>query len=133
MTAYALVKLVHVMVSVLGFGLVTATAIVAARSRAPERTVSIFVVLASAALAVVLVTGGALDLLTAGGFRGLWWFRIAVLSMIPAGAALGLSRRFAKRWIAGDERARSKLIAASFVACALVAWITALMELRPFG
>jgi len=136
MSAYALVKLAHVWVAVLGLGSITATAIVARHTRTTRhpaccgsRSGRVSV------LAAMFVTGAALDVLAGGAFHEAWWFRLAALSLVPTGAMVGQARRFTRRWIAGEldaDRARTRVARMAWLASALVAWITLLMELRPF-
>ena len=83
----------------------------------------------------MFVTGGALDVLAGGAFRDAWWFRLAGLSLLATGASVARARRLTRRWLSGQldaDRARTRVARTAWVACALVAWITLLMELRPF-
>lgn len=137
MTVYPLVLLTHVLAAVLGLGLVTATALAArpAVAAAPSLVLSL-VRGAQITLGVVFLTGGALNWVAGGGFAETWWFRLAAISLVVTGVAVAYARRVATRWRAGGleaASARTRIARSSWVAVALVAWIVALMELRPFG
>jgi hypothetical protein len=137
MSAFAWLRLAHVLSAVLGAGSVGAVAISAhAASRAGSLRATPIVPLlrlTSIGFAATLLTGGALDFATGGAFHEHWWFRLAGLSLIVAGALLGVLRRRARRALAGDrETSLAGLAGLAYGASALVAWITVLMELRPF-
>ena len=134
MTAYALVRLAHVVIAVVGLGTITAIAVVARASRGtPPAGVGRLAAWATICLALMLATGVTLDLVADRAFDEAWWFRIAVLSMVPAGAALGRIRGLARRWAAGEPEVGGPIARTAWVASALVAWIAVLMELRPFA
>jgi hypothetical protein len=133
-TAYAWVRLVHVVIAVVGLGTITAIAVVARAARSePPAGVGRLAGAATASLVLMLLSGAALDALADRAFDGLWWFRLAALSMVPAGAAVGRIRVLARRWAAGQAAAGAAVARTAWVASALVAWIAVLMELRPFA
>jgi len=135
MSAYTLVKLLHVLAAVLGLGLIGAIALLARAEATRPRELLTLARVTTASLVIMLTTGIALNLLSGGLFHHRLWFRLAGASLIVTGAIVGLLRRQLRRWDAGEldmHRARRNVIRSSWAASALVAWITLLMELRPF-
>ncbi len=139
MSALVVLRCVHVAFAVLGSGLIAAIAIAARPSSAsampigPELLASLSR-WASVGLALVFLTGAGIDLAASGAFHRTWWFRLAGLSMIVAGAMLGRMRAVLRRFTSGPEsRAElARVRALAIGACGVVAWIVVLMELRPF-
>ena len=138
MSAFAVLRLAHVVGAVLGGGLVAGIAIVApmaARGAAPSTALLVRLTRwASLGLAVTFLTGIGLDIATGGSFHEHVWFRVAGVSMVVAGALLGVMRRRVRRVASGDEDAAALRVVPylAYGACAVVTWITVLMELRPF-
>ncbi|NUP08742.1 MAG: hypothetical protein HOW73_22060 [Polyangiaceae bacterium] len=138
MTPFELVRLVHVLCAVLGLGLIAAVGLVARSERSAASPPSELLSLSrwsTAALGVMMGTGMLLNVLSGGTYHHAWWFRLSAISLVATGAVVGFTRRRARRWIAGEvdaSAARRYVVSMSWAACGLVAWITALMELRPF-
>src|SRR5262245_9268727 len=106
MTPYAYTRLVHVTVAVLGIGVITAGAMLTRRSSgvAPTALRSLIRV-ATAAMALMVVSGILLDYLSSGAWHHTTWFRIAFATTIAAGIAIGLGRRAVGQAIAGKADA----------------------------
>jgi len=137
MSALVWLRVAHVVSAVLGVGSVGGVAVTAhAASRAGTlggTPIVPMLRLTSIGFALTFLTGAALDLAAGGAFHDRWWFRIAGISMVVAGVLLGILRRRARRAIAGDGAVSLPGLAwLAYGAAAVVAWITTLMELRPF-
>jgi hypothetical protein len=136
MTSYALTRLVHILVAVLGIGSITAGAVLARRSNglAPTALRSL-VRLASGALLLMIVSGLLLEYLSGGAFHEATWFRVAFLAALAAGVSLAYGRRALAHAIAGRldaDRAVRRVAGTMWLACALVAFVVILMVRRPF-
>jgi hypothetical protein len=133
MTTFALVRLVHVICAVLGGGLVAGVAVALGRSTEGPLLVRL-TRWASVGLGATFLTGVALDFAIGGTLHERWWFRIAGLSMLVAGALLGVVRRRVTQVASGAaDRATLRPAAwLAYAACGVVVWITVLMELQPF-
>lgn len=134
MTPYLFMRLIHVGVAVVGLGVVVAVGLLA-RDRAQVQLAALRPLLrvAAAALGLVFVSGIGLDLLADRAFDRSPWFRAAALSLVACGAAIGWARRVLARGLDGrldPSRARVRIARAAWLACALVAWIVFLMEVR---
>src|SRR5262249_9147330 len=104
MNAYAFTRLIHVLVAVLGIGLITAGAILTRPSTglAPIAIRSL-ARWASAAMLVMFVSGMLLDYFSAGAFHHATWFRLAIAASIAAGVVVGYARRAIGQAIAGKS------------------------------
>ena len=137
MNAFIFVHLMHVISAVFAGGLVAAVAIVAMKSTTERAQTSLLLRLTRAAslgLGATFLTGIALDFAVGGALHQRWWFRLAGISMIVAGSLLATVRRRLRR-VASGTIGLTALRAVPWLAyatCALVAWITVLMELQPF-
>jgi hypothetical protein len=134
MTAYAFVKLVHVMTAVVAMGLVTA-AVILARASADISAAALrpIVRAAAAGLLLMVVTGGLMDYLVAGAWHGTKFFRIGAGWTLATGACLGYSQSTLARARAGKldaERARRRLLIASSIALACVVATVGVMVRR---
>ena len=139
MSPLVLLRCAHVLFAVLGTGLIGAIAL-ASRSLAENegtRGASALVSLsrwASLGLLLVFLTGVACDFAAEGAYHKQWWFRLAGLSMFVAGGMLGRVRALIRRLVSGGVQ--TPVLAGvrgfSLAACAVIAWIVVLMELRPF-
>lgn len=131
--SYSVVLVVHVLLAVLGTGVIAAVWHQARRAATtgaalPKDEVGLLVRWASISLGLLLVSGIALDALSGGAFHERWWFRIAALSMVPLGALLGWIRRdLAKPAVQPTRIARAALGAAL-----VLGWMITLMEVKPF-
>jgi hypothetical protein len=138
MSAFILVHLIHVISAVFAGGLVAAVAIVASRATTESSlTTGLLFRLtrgASLGLGATFLSGIALDFVVGGALHERWWFRLAGVSMIVAGSLLAIVRRRLSRVASGTVgQAALRLVPwLAYAACSLVAWITVLMELRPF-
>lgn len=135
MTAYAFAKLAHVLIAVLAMGLVTAGTILArASSGVSPMALRPVVRWASVGLLLMVVSGLLLDYFVAGALHTTRWFRIGFAWTVAAGVALVYARRVIARAIAEKldvERARRRLLLASWVAFACVAATVAVMVRKP--
>ncbi|NVB84825.1 MAG: hypothetical protein HOV81_41025 [Kofleriaceae bacterium] len=132
MTAYALVKLAHVMIAVLAMGLVTAGAILSrAASGIPPTALRPVVRLAMVGILLMLASGVLLDYLLAGALHAATWFRIGMAWTVAAGVAIGYSLRVMARATVDSERARRRLQIASWVAFVCIAATAAVMVRKP--
>ncbi len=111
MTTYGLLLVFHVIVAVLGVGQLAALA----RTGSEALFLPVRI-----ALALMFITGAALEYVGGGAWHGFVWFRASVGLLVATGVLLV----FAKR----NERHRKTL---AWICCALIAIITALMELKP--
>jgi len=111
MSAYGLLLAFHVIVAVLGVGQLTALARTGSEA---------FFLPVRIALALMFITGAALEYVSGGAWHQFIWFRASAGLLIASGVLLA----FAKR----NERLRKTL---AWTCCALIAIITALMELKP--
>ncbi|NUO49889.1 MAG: hypothetical protein HOV80_13625 [Polyangiaceae bacterium] len=137
MNAYAYFRLVHVVCAVLGLGLLFATALLSrsGRATAPGELL-VLSRWSSVGLVVMLLTGIAMNVSAKGLYGPQPWFGLSVASFFVTGAVVGITRRRLRKWITGDvdpSLARRFVERASWIACALIAWITVLMELKPFS
>jgi hypothetical protein len=133
MSAYLMVRVVHVVVAVLGAGLVVAVALVAREGhRQPPAGLLTLVRAAQGALGLLLVTGIAMGVLLGGALHEAWWFRLSGLALVATGVLIGRVRSLVLRWSAGEADTGSQASRTAWGACALVAVIALLMELKPF-
>lgn len=135
MTAYAFVKLAHVVTAVVAMGLVTAAGILARASAGISATALRPIVRGAAVgLLLMLVTGGLMDYLLGGAWHGTRFFRIGVGWTLATGACLGYSTRTLARARAGTldaDRARARVLIASCIAVACVIATVGVMVRRP--
>ena len=139
---YVPILVTHVLVAVLGIGLIAAVAIVAATARragrgATEAAAALAPLLRYSAfsLAAMLVTGILLDVAARSAFGHSWWFRGSGMLLIVTGALHGLARRTVRRGlVAGGsgEMALRRVERIAYGMCVLIAAITVLMEAKPF-
>lgn len=137
MTLYAVLRLVHVGVAVMGLGSIASLAILARPKNAfPLSGLGSLTRLASLSLVLVFATGAAIDFALKGAYHEAWWFRLSGLALIATGATIGYARRSLRRGLAGkvtEDVARSSAGKAAALACAMVTFIVYLMERRPFS
>ena len=137
MNAYAYFRLAHVVCAVLGLGLLLATALLSRSERATAPgELLVLSRWSSVGLVVMLLTGIAMNVSAKGMYGQQPWFGLSVVSLVVTGAVVGITRRRIRKWIAGDvdpSLARRFIGRASWIACGLIAWITVLMELKPFS
>jgi hypothetical protein len=139
MTLYAVVRLVHVVVAVLGTGSIGAIAIVAHEARAQPAglrasPLQVLVRWATVSLALMLITGIGIDIEMRGAFHHALWFRGSAIGLVLTGATLGILRRQLAGGLRGrlaPERALARVTRLAVIANALVLAIVVLMERRP--
>jgi len=132
----------HVLIAVLGLGLVVSIAIVAALARKGGRDWAevlpwlIPLLRCSAfSLGAMLATGILLDLAAKGAFHESWWFRGSALLLVATGALHGQARRTVR--LSKVEKASSEMVLRrierlAFAMCILIAGVSILMEVKPF-
>ena len=139
---YTPVLVVHVLVAVLGLGLIASVAVVAATARKVGRgSTDISAWLgpllrySAFSLAAMLVTGVLLDIVTGGAFHEAWWFRGSALLLVVTGVLHAQARRVVRLRLAKEDSGDVVLRRVERIACgmcALIAAITVLMEVKPF-
>ena len=136
---YTPVLVVHVLVAVLGLGLIASVAAATAR-RASRGSTDISACLGTLlrysafSLAAMLVTGVLLDLVTGGAFHEAWWFRGSALLLVVTGVLHAQARRAVQLRLAKEDSGDGVLRRVERIACgmcALIAAITVLMEVKP--
>ena len=139
MTAYATLRLVHVVVAVLGTGAVAAIAITARTMRhhtgpLTATPIPALATWSTVSLVTMLVTGAWIDLEMHGVFHEALWFRASAISLVATGATVGILRRqiaHARKGQLTTERALARIARLAVVASVLVLAIAVLMERRP--
>lgn len=111
MTAFVALLSLHVVVAVLGIGPIAMAAF--GQVAPPFRLVR-------AGLAVVMLSGIAMELVSHGMWHDRWWFRLSVLLLVIVAVLVALAQR--------RPAARKPL---ALAACAIVAIITILMVWKP--
>jgi hypothetical protein len=132
MSLLTLIVTVHVLVAILGVGLVAAIPVVAASARQAKLETSLVPVLdpmlrtLRVSLALMLLSGAYIEYSAGGAYHGTWWFRLSVLALVFLFVA--------------HRRARTALLRDTLVGveqwgwtmCGAVAFITFLMMAKPF-
>jgi hypothetical protein len=111
MSAYSLLLAFHAIVAVLGVGQLGALA----RSGSDALFLPVRI-----ALALMFISGAALEYVSGGAWHDFIWFRASVGLLVASGVLLVIAKR--------NERRRKML---AWICCALIAIITTLMELKP--
>ena len=111
MSTYGALLAFHAICAVLGVGQLGALA----RTGADALFVPVRV-----ALALMLISGVALEYVSGGAWHDFLWFRASFGLLVVTGVLLAVARR--------NERRRKTL---AWICCALIAIITGLMELKP--
>jgi uncharacterized membrane protein len=134
MSFYELFKLLHVLVAVAGLGLITAMALLAARTKPLAREPLLLMSRwSSAALVLMFLSGALMNLLAGGAYHETGWFRASALAIIVTGGVLAYGRRVLRKSDeATADRARRTIVRVSSLASVLVLMVTALMETKPF-
>jgi hypothetical protein len=132
----------HILVAVLGVGSATAVAIVAttARRRGRDAVPALswlrpLLLYSSFSLALMLLTGILLVLVTNDAIRSAWWIRGSVLLLLATGALGARARRAVRRGLSNEVEsalALRRVEFSSYGMCALVAGIVVLMTMKPF-
>jgi uncharacterized membrane protein len=136
------ILVLHVVIAVLGLGSILSIALVAAASRrAGDSAVQVSAWLAlllrvsASSLGAMLVTGVLMDAAAGGAFHQWWWFRGSALLLVLTGVLNARARRVVGRGLgpdAGRDAALRRIERLAYGMSALVAAITALMEVQPF-
>ena len=139
MTIHAIALSVHILTAILGLGQIAAmTSLVSAPAEStggapPWRALQRLATTSSWSLAVMLLSGLALEYSVGWGYHGFWWFRLSFLGLLALGAILGRTRRtIRKNASSTDGRALQGVRRAVWAMCALVAIITVLMVAKPW-
>jgi hypothetical protein len=138
MTIHAVALCIHVLTAILGLGQIAAmTSLVSAPAESTGsgplwRALQRLATTSSWSLAVMLLSGLALEYSVGWGYHGFWWFRLSFLGLLALGAILGRTRRtIRKNASSPDGRALQAVRPAVWAMCALVAIITVLMVAKP--
>ena len=135
MSVLGLALSLHVIVAILGCGLVSGLLIVALNMDGSEpaatwvaldrirRTVGV-------SLGVVLASGVLLEYLAGGPFHGTIWFRTSFFLLLVVGALNGVAGRAIRKKTAATAPAVVRLVRAA--ASAMCAVVATLMELKPW-
>jgi hypothetical protein len=138
---YFVTLALHVIVAVLGVGLLTAIPVTAASARRAKLALSSVDVLdrffryTQWSLAGMLVTGACIELSTGGAFHGTTWFRGSFALLVFVGFSHARARAAFRRGLAsGADPAETlrRVERWGWVMCATVTAIVVLMELKPF-
>ena len=101
----------HVVVAVVGLGSILAVAIVSAAGRRathPEAAIAALGPLLRGgvvSLAIMVVTGVAIDVAMRGAFQARWWFRLSLVLTVVIGAMHAVARRTVRQMAAAEGTA----------------------------
>jgi hypothetical protein len=133
MKLYTLAVAIHVVVAVAGIGLVGAIPLTArlARKRSDglatsEASLGLLLLVTQISLAVVALSGVALDFTVAGAFHRMAWFKASIVLLVVAGLAHARARAALRRRSSLDGVERW-----GWVLTGAIALIAALMEIKP--
>lgn len=138
---YTTVLALHVVVAVLGLGLIAAVPLVVAAGRRQGRTAAeVAAVLtpllrySGISLGVLLLTGAILDVAVGGALHERWWFRGSALLLFVTGALHGMTRRALRGALAApaSEPLLRHVERLAYAMCLVIAAIVVLMEAKPF-
>jgi hypothetical protein len=145
MILYSVTIVLHVVVAVLGVGLIAAVPIAARLARrdriAPGASYALFEALlrsTQVSLAIMFLTGALLDYAAGGAFHGTGWFKASVALFFFLGFSHARARATLRKGPASDlmsDAAGAETLARverwGWVMCGTVAAIAALMEAKP--
>lgn len=139
MNSYSIWLSVHVVTAILGLGQLVGTLIIASSTptRAPVTSGTLTALRrlglgTTAALAIMLVSGGLLERAGGGAFHTMLWFRASFILLIALGALQGWTRRTLRQVERGsDGRGLRGVARLSGAMCVVVAVIAILMETKP--
>jgi hypothetical protein len=133
---YTAATVVHVLVAVLGIGLVGAIPIVArVARRSPEAlgpsgtVVGTLARVVQVGLLIMFLTGVLIDVSAAGAFHGAGWFRISVALLVVVAVAMNRTRAALRRGLAPHE-ALVRVERWGWAAFVAVAVVTLLMRTK---
>jgi hypothetical protein len=142
MDSYTVVVALHVLVAVVGVGLLGAVPIAARVARREPQLASardglfgVLFTLTRASLATMLLTGAFLDYSAGGAFHTSGWFRASFVLLLVAAFAIVRARgtlRSAAVAKGGADAALRRVEQWGWAACTAVAVIAVLMEVKPF-
>jgi len=137
MSLYAAVISLHVIVAVVGIGLLGAVPLVAAyggrAGLAPSATAGLLESLLRYtrwSLATMALTGGLLDYAAGGGFHSSGWFRASVALFLLLAVMQARARAALRKGLASGTFRRVERW--GWTMCATVVLIVVLMEIKPF-
>jgi hypothetical protein len=141
-TLYAAAVSAHVVIAIVGLGVIGAVPIGAATTRraglglvALQAWVKPLLLCTRISLLLLFLTGALLDFVAQGAFHDTVWFRLSVALLVVAGIGQGLARGTLRRGLAGqieEARALRRIQRLGFTSAAAVACIAVLMETKPF-
>lgn len=142
MSLYAAAISIHIMVAVLGIGVVGAIPFAARLARRNGAGLSTNATLLDTllrpmrwSLAAMLVTGCLLDYAASGAFHSTAWFRLSVVLFVFLGFSYGRTRAVLRTGLAGDgagEAALRRVERWGWIMCGTAALMAVLMEVKPF-
>ncbi len=142
MSPYTVVVALHVVVAVVGVGLIGAVPIAARAARRVPELPSAYdglfgalFMLGRVSLATMLLTGAFLDYSAGGAFHASGWFRGSFALLLVAGFSIMRARstlRGAAVAKGGPDAALRRVERWGWAACTTVALIAVLMEAKPF-
>jgi hypothetical protein len=142
MDLYSTTLALHVVVAVVGIGLIGAIPLVARFARRAGELPSARSSLLDAlfrytrlSLATMALTGGVLDFTVGGAFHSTGWFRVSVGLLLVAAFSHARARAALRKYLASDSAVGPNLWYVErwgWAACATVALMAVLMEAKPF-
>jgi hypothetical protein len=141
MTLYTVAIAVHVVVAVLGVGMVGAVPLTARFARngagtlaGSARTLGVLLRSTQGAFLAMVVTGVLLDVSVAGAFHRTTWFKASVTMLLIVGVSHGRARAALRRGFAeggSQELALGLVERWGWAMCVAIAVITVLMQMKP--
>jgi hypothetical protein len=139
MSLFTVAIAIHVILSVVGVGLVGAIPIVASSARRAGLEPSVQIGLLEplfrttrASLALVFLTGALIEYSVGGAFHSAWWFRVSVLLFVFLFFAHRRGRAALPKGPATDETTLRRVEHWGWAMCGAVALIALLMTVKPF-
>jgi hypothetical protein len=133
---------IHVLTAILAVGLVGAIPLTARMARQSardlagvERILGALLLAMRVGLAVMLLTGGLLDVSAAGGFHRTGWFKASIAVLVLLGVSAARARVALRGGFApggAREHALARVEGWGWAMCASVALIAILMQMKPF-
>jgi len=140
-TLYVTVLSLHVLIAMLGAGLIGSLAVVAGTARRAGASTDMtgwlgpLLRYSAFSLGALLITGALLDFAVGGAFSAKWWFRASALLLVATGVLHAQARRAVRSGLAtnpGRDVTLRRIERIAYAMCALIAVITVLMEAKPF-
>jgi hypothetical protein len=143
MNPHLLALVLHVTVAVIGMSQAVGVALVASAARrtgvpvaSAVRLLRALLLVANVSVPLMFVSGGLLDYLTGGGYRGALWFRLSAALTAVVGVLIVASRRTLRHGLerpGSEGHSLRRVERLAWAMCAGVASITVLMEAKPYG